>query len=134
MSPATNDELEDDHSSISSQPKAQPKSAANNKQKANAAKSGAGKGAAEKPRRGRNSRPSKKTEEELDSEMADYFTTNANTENASGAAPTVAAAAPAAPSGDASMDDDIMVRSLCSGSLQRFTYQGPSKPNGGEVS
>lgn len=90
-----------------SQPKAQPKSAATVKHGANAAagaKAGAaGKPARAKPRRGRNSRPAKKTAEELDSEMADYFV--ANNENGT-AAP--AAAAPAATNGDAAMDDDIL--------------------------
>ena len=93
-----------------SQPKAQPKSAAN-KQTPNAGKGAANKGAAAgaKPRRGRNARPAKKTAEELDSEMADYF--------GGGGAPPAAentntAAAPAAPAagGDAAMEDEIMVR------------------------
>ncbi|KAJ9158360.1 RNA annealing protein [Coniochaeta hoffmannii] len=89
------------------QPKAQPKSAATDKHGANAAKAGAaGKPARNKPRRGRNSRPSKKTAEELDSEMADYFVANNNTEN--GAAPAPGAAPAAATNGDAAMDDDIL--------------------------
>ena len=89
------------------QPKAQPKSAAS-KPAANAGKGAANKGAAggAKPRRGRNARPAKKTAEELDSEMADYF--------GGGSAPagenTTAAPAPAAAaaSGDAAMEDEIM--------------------------
>lgn len=90
-----------------SQPKAQPKSAANVKHGANAPKSGAaGKPAAKKgPKRGKNSRPAKKTAEELDSEMADYFVASNNT-NADGAA--APAAAPAANGGDAAMEDDIL--------------------------
>ncbi|KAJ4269611.1 RNA-binding RNA annealing protein [Fusarium torreyae] len=85
------------------QPKAQPKSAAADKHNAGAAKGGAAKGAAGKQkRRGRNSRPAKKTQEELDSEMADYFVaTNAPEASSSTAAP---APAPAA-TGDADMDE-----------------------------
>ncbi|TPX17055.1 uncharacterized protein E0L32_012289 [Thyridium curvatum] len=89
-----------------SQPKAQPKSAASDKRANNTSKAaGAAKGA-KKPRRGRNSRPAKKTAEELDSEMADYFT--GNTANATGDAAAPAAAAPAAAGGDAPMEDEIM--------------------------
>jgi THO complex subunit 4 len=95
---------------LHSQPKAQPKSAATVKHGANAAngaKAGAaGKPARNKPRRGRNSRPSKKTAEELDSEMADYFVANTNTEN--GGAPAAGPAPAAATNGDAAMDDDIL--------------------------
>jgi len=88
------------------QPKPQPKSAAADKHNANAAKGGvAAKGPANKRRRGRNNRPAKKTAEELDSEMADYFVAapgaSASNDNA--------AAAPAAPAtGDAPMEDEIM--------------------------
>jgi THO complex subunit 4 len=87
------------------QPKAQPKSAANDKKKGAVAKasgSGAGSGAGAGPggrkRRARNSRPAKKTAEELDSEMADYFeaANNENTGATGGAA-----------SGDAAMEDEI---------------------------
>ncbi|KAK2018927.1 hypothetical protein LZ32DRAFT_653664 [Colletotrichum eremochloae] len=91
------------------QPKAQPKSAANNKRNiANASNKGAAAPGArgKKPeRRARTGRPAKKTAEELDSEMADYFEsgTNAAGENA---APS--AAAPAAANGDAPMEDEIM--------------------------
>jgi THO complex subunit 4 len=88
------------------QPKAQPKSAAADK-KANATngKAGAAGGKAGKkgPRRGRSHRPVKKTAEELDSEMADYFD-NANTANndANAAAPAPAAG------GDAPMEEDVL--------------------------
>lgn len=87
-----------------SQPKAQPKSAATVKHGANETKAGAaGKPARKGPRRGRNNRPSKKTAEELDSEMADYFEGQAaNNENGN------AATAPAATNGDAPMEDDIL--------------------------
>uniref|UniRef100_L2G2V7 Protein mlo3-like protein n=1 Tax=Colletotrichum fructicola (strain Nara gc5) TaxID=1213859 RepID=L2G2V7_COLFN len=87
-----------------SQPKAQPKSAAINKRNANASKGPAAGNAqaGKKPRRARSGRPAKKTQEELDSEMADYFESgNANNENA-------AAPAPAATNGDAAMEEDIM--------------------------
>ncbi|KAL6799208.1 hypothetical protein GGI42DRAFT_355557 [Trichoderma sp. SZMC 28013] len=91
------------------QPKAQPKSAAGKKQNTTAAKAGGAKGAAanaNKKRRGRNARPAKKTAEELDSEMADYFV-GANNADGAGAAPAAAAAAPT--NGDAAMEDEIMV-------------------------
>jgi THO complex subunit 4 len=87
------------------QPKAQPKSAAGKKQNSTTTKAGGAKGAvanANKKRRGRNARPAKKTAEELDSEMADYFV-GANAE-AGGAA----AGAPAPANGDAPMEDEIM--------------------------
>ncbi|EWZ31940.1 hypothetical protein FOCG_14680 [Fusarium oxysporum f. sp. radicis-lycopersici 26381] len=84
------------------QPKAQPKSAAADKHNAGAAKGAAAKGAAGKKRRGRNSRPAKKTQEELDSEMADYFDASAAPEASNNAA--VPAPAPAA-TGDADMDE-----------------------------
>lgn len=88
-----------------SQPKAQPKSAASKKETASKDASGAagarGKG---KGRKTRNARPAKKTAEELDSEMADYFESGTqNNENTNGGA------APAATNGDAPMDDEIMV-------------------------
>ncbi|KAK3315012.1 hypothetical protein B0H66DRAFT_330518 [Apodospora peruviana] len=88
-----------------SQPKVQPKSAATVKHGANGNTKGdpaAGKGV-KKPvaRRGKNSRPAKKTAEELDSEMADYFET-ANTESAPAGAPA------AATNGDAPMEDEIL--------------------------
>ncbi|RDA91701.1 hypothetical protein CP533_2355 [Ophiocordyceps camponoti-saundersi (nom. inval.)] len=80
------------------QPRAQPKPANASKHIASAKN---GKGAANKKRRGKNARPTQKTTEELDSEMADYFVSG-NENNGSGAAP-----APAA-NGDAAMEDDIM--------------------------
>ncbi|RCI14455.1 hypothetical protein L249_6125 [Ophiocordyceps polyrhachis-furcata BCC 54312] len=79
------------------QPRAQPKPATG---KHNAlAKNG--KGAANKKRRGKNARPTQKTTEELDSEMADYFVSG-NENHGNGAV-----AAPAA-NGDAAMEDEIM--------------------------
>jgi len=84
------------------QPKAQPKSAAQDKHK-DTAKAGAGaKAGNKKPRKGRNSRPAKKTAEELDSDMADYFVKAPATGEATNGA------APAAANGDAAMEDDIM--------------------------
>lgn len=53
------------------------------------------KGRAGKPK---SARPAKKTEDELDAEMADYFD----------AAKTTTEAAPAANGGDAQMDDEIL--------------------------
>jgi THO complex subunit 4 len=82
-----------------SQPKSQPKSAAATKS-ASTGSGARGKGNRGRGRGGRNARPAKKTAEELDSEMADYFETGAN-------APA-ATTAPAA-NGDAAMDDEIMV-------------------------
>ncbi|OTA57217.1 hypothetical protein K449DRAFT_437494 [Hypoxylon sp. EC38] len=84
------------------QPKAQPKSAANDKKKEAGGKAG-GAGARGRKRRGpRNSRPAKKTAEELDSEMADYFEAGNQNENTNNAAP-------AATNGDAPMEDEILV-------------------------
>ncbi|KAI1471355.1 uncharacterized protein F4812DRAFT_467460 [Daldinia caldariorum] len=83
------------------QPKAQPKSAASDKKEAGSKAAGAG--ARGRKRRGpRNSRPAKKTAEELDSEMADYFEAGNQNENANNAAP-------AAAGGDAPMEDEILV-------------------------
>jgi THO complex subunit 4 len=81
------------------QAKAQPKSAATDKQN-NTAGKGAAKGGRGNKRQARNPRPAKKTEAELDLDMADYF----------GAAPNenAAAAAPAAATADAPMEDEIM--------------------------
>ncbi|CAK7271815.1 RNA-binding RNA annealing protein [Sporothrix epigloea] len=95
------------------QPKAQPKSAAADKRGKNAVKGGGNQkgnstngnqNGAKKVvgRRGRSARPAKKTAEELDSEMADYFVGNGATSN--GATAPAAAAATA----DAPMDDEIM--------------------------
>lgn len=86
------------------QPKAQPKSAANDKKKEAAGKTAAssargGRGNGKK--RPRSARPAKKTTEELDSEMADYFESSNQNENTNGAAP-------AATNGDAPMDDEII--------------------------
>jgi len=84
------------------QPKAQPKSAAVTK----AAGAAAG---ARKSRRGggraRNSRPAKKTAEELDSEMADYF--NVGNAGETSSATATGEAQPAA-NGDAAMEDEIL--------------------------
>ncbi|KAK3397305.1 hypothetical protein B0T20DRAFT_254416 [Sordaria brevicollis] len=85
------------------QPKAQPKSAATVKHAANAPKGAAAAKLGHKKglRRPRSARPAKKTVEELDSEMADYFESG-NTDNANGAAPA------AANGGDAPMEDEIL--------------------------
>lgn len=84
------------------QPKPQPKSAAADKHNnANGAKGGIAKGP-NKKRRGRNARPAKKTSEELDLEMEDYY-------NAAPANNEAAVSAPAAPAnGDAPMEDQIL--------------------------
>jgi THO complex subunit 4 len=86
-----------------SQPKSQPKSAVPTKN------NGAGSGARGKGGRGakktRNPRPAKKTAEELDSEMADYWETGAT--NGGDATATIGAAQPA--NGDANMDEEILV-------------------------
>lgn len=87
------------------QPKVQPKSAANDKKK-DAGKT-VGSGARGRGKKGRpaprSSRPAKKTTEELDSEMADYFESGNQNDNG-----TTAAAA----STDAAMDDEISVSLL----------------------
>ena len=85
----------------SSAPKPQPKSAANTKPTANTAARGA-KGKRGGARGGRAARPAKKTAEELDSEMADYWTGAAE-----GDATTAGGPAPA--NADAPMDDEILV-------------------------
>lgn len=82
------------------QPKAQPKSAANDKKK-DAGKAVGANARGRKKRPARSSRPAKKTAEELDSEMADYFNAGDQNENTSGAA--------AITNGDAAMDDEISV-------------------------
>jgi THO complex subunit 4 len=79
-----------------SQPKSQPKSAATTKASTRGRKASAG------GRKAKSARPSKKTAEELDSEMVDYFG------GASTDAPAAGAAQPAA-NGDANMDDEILV-------------------------
>lgn len=90
-----------------SQPKSQPKSAAPNKKKEAAAKVAGTAGAAarggRRAGRAKSSRPAKKSAEELDSEMADYFEANNSNENTAGAAPA------AATNGDAPMEDEILV-------------------------
>jgi len=85
------------------QPKAQPKSAAATKTAVTGATRG-GKARGRGGRGGRAARPTKKTAEELDSEMVDYWQTGSNATETQGAA---AAAQPAA-SGDANMDDEIL--------------------------
>jgi len=91
------------------QPKSQPKSAANAKATATGAKGTDARGKGRKARGGRggkNARPAKKTAEELDSEMADYFgggEAPAPTENGAAAI----TGAPAA-NGDAMQDDEIL--------------------------
>ncbi|KAI1506485.1 RNA recognition domain-containing protein [Biscogniauxia marginata] len=82
-----------------SQPKAQPKSAANDKKKEGAGKS-TGSGARGRKRRTHTGRPAKKTAEELDSDMADYFEAANQNENTNGGAP-------AATNDDAQMEDEI---------------------------
>ncbi|KAG9239199.1 putative mRNA export protein mlo3 [Amylocarpus encephaloides] len=82
---------------ITGQPKAQPKSAATTKGiLANRAKSARGRGG-----KAKNARPAKKTAEELDSEMVDYFGGAATDTNGT-------AAVPPATNGDATMDDEIL--------------------------
>jgi THO complex subunit 4 len=92
-----------------SQPKSQPKSAATTKATTNGASGGATGGRAGRRGRGRgarNPRPAKKTAEELDTEMADYFV-NGGGATAEGGAATNGAAQPAA-NGDV-MEDEILV-------------------------
>ncbi|EAQ86635.1 hypothetical protein CHGG_07888 [Chaetomium globosum CBS 148.51] len=86
------------------QPKAQPKSAAAVKKNATAGKgnAAASKGAKKTARGGRSNRVVKKTVEELDSEMADYFVGGNTDNNANAAAP------PAAAGGDAAMEEDVL--------------------------
>ncbi|KUI67507.1 mRNA export protein mlo3 [Cytospora mali] len=86
------------------QPKAQPKSAAADKSSGKGAKPvSAAKGASTKKGRGRpkSARPTKKTADELDAEMADYF-------DAAKAAEANGAPAAAPTNGDAPMEDEIM--------------------------
>ncbi|KAK3304322.1 uncharacterized protein B0T15DRAFT_536124 [Chaetomium strumarium] len=86
------------------QPKAQPKSAAAVKQNGGGTKGGAAssRGGKKTGRRGRSNRPVKKTAEELDSEMMDYFESGNPENNVNGAA------AAAAAGGDATMEDDVL--------------------------
>jgi len=84
-------------------PKAQPKSAASTKANGNSTRGKNARGRGGKT--GRNARPAKKTAEELDSEMVDYWNSGATAtegENAANGAGQVAA------NGDANMEDDIM--------------------------
>ncbi|EKD12224.1 protein mlo3-like protein [Drepanopeziza brunnea f. sp. 'multigermtubi' MB_m1] len=85
-------------------PKSQPKSAAATKTAAPATRGAKTRGRGGRGGGARGTRPAKKTAEELDSEMVDYWQTGATaTEGA------VAGTAQAA-NGDANMDDEIMVR------------------------
>ncbi|ROW04057.1 hypothetical protein VSDG_01165 [Cytospora chrysosperma] len=85
------------------QPKSQPKSAAADKSSGKGAKPvSAGKGAAAKKGRAarpKNARPTKKSADELDAEMADYFDAAKANGDANGVAAT---------NGDAPMEDEIM--------------------------
>ncbi|KAG5982116.1 hypothetical protein E4U55_002276 [Claviceps digitariae] len=88
------------------QPKAQPKSAASGKGAAGGvgkSGNGANGAAANKKRRGRNARPVKKTADELDTDMANYFSGSVDGAGNAAAAPVAAAA-----TADASMEDEIM--------------------------
>jgi THO complex subunit 4 len=92
-----------------SQPKSQPKSAATTKATTGAAGGNASGGRAGRRGRGgraRNSRPAKKTAEELDSEMADYFDNGGAAATETGVA-TNGVAQPAA-NGDV-MEDEVLV-------------------------
>jgi THO complex subunit 4 len=82
------------------QPKPQPKSAASTK--TNAAGSTRGRGKGRGGRGGRNPRPIKKTQEELDSDMVDYWQAGNTTGEMEGTA-----AQPAANT-DAAMDDEVL--------------------------
>lgn len=92
----------------SSQPKSQPKSAAVTKSAATAATRGKGRGRG--GRGARSARPAKKTAEELDSEMMDYWQSGTTATETEGAA--TGTAQPAAANGDANMDDEILVSYL----------------------
>jgi len=83
-----------------SQSKSQPKSAANTK--ATNGTNGNARGRGRVGRGGRNGRPTKKTAEELDSEMADYFGGDATNGNENSVAPANGATA-----GDA-MDEEVL--------------------------
>jgi len=88
------------------QPRPHPKSAAADKHGNTATKATTavrGRGNGRRGRGGRSSRPTKKTAEELDSEMADYFeSANANADSTNGNV------AQGNANGDAAMDDGIM--------------------------
>jgi hypothetical protein len=99
----------------------QPKSAAKAEPKpATAVKGGAAKKGGKKPRRGRNAgRGKPKTAEELDAEMVDYWDGGANA-NASGDTAMVNGGAVQPASGDAGMEDEIMVSLATFQSFSRF--------------
>ena len=80
--------------------KPQPKSAAVTKANTSAGASRGGKNARGRGGKTPRGRPAKKTSDELDSEMADYFEKGTSAGEAS---------APAQPAGDAVMDDEILV-------------------------
>lgn len=92
-----------DPPTLSSRITSAPKSAAATKSVAKNAKGAAiGKAAPGKKGRGgkpKNARPAKKSAEELDAEMADYFDPSKAAAEANGAAPT---------NGDAQMEDEIL--------------------------
>ncbi|KAL2068819.1 hypothetical protein VTL71DRAFT_15157 [Oculimacula yallundae] len=88
-----------------SQPKAQPKSAAVTKTTAAGSTRGGKTARGRGGRGGKAARPAKKTAEELDSEMVDYWQTGASATDTQGAA---AGAAQPAANGDANMDDEIL--------------------------
>jgi THO complex subunit 4 len=88
----------------SNQPKSQPKSAAIVKNSANGSKGAAARKGGANPRArraGRSARPAKKSQAELDTEMADYFNANSGTTETGATAGTTTAA------GDAQMDDEV---------------------------
>jgi THO complex subunit 4 len=85
------------------QPKSQPKSAANTKKTETSTRGKAARGRGGKA--GRNARPAKKTAEELDSEMVDYWNSGATATETGGA---TNGAAQTATNGDANMDDEIL--------------------------
>jgi len=80
-------------------PKAQPKSAATVKHSAATKGAATAKKGKKGPVKAKSVRPAKKTAEELDSEMADYFV---------GASGEASAAPAAATSGDAPMEDEVL--------------------------
>lgn len=86
-----------------SQPKSQPKSAAAPKKNEAATR---GKNARGRGGKARNPRPAKKTAEELDSEMVDYWNNGAAATETEGAAN--GAGQVASNGGDANMDDEIL--------------------------
>jgi THO complex subunit 4 len=92
----------------SGQPKAQPKSAAN--AKGTPAVRG-GKAARGRGGKAKSARPAKKTAEELDSEMMDYFGSTGNNETEAGAAGN----AQPATNGDANMDEVLVSWSYLQG-------------------